>query len=128
MTNKQPDPLRVADELLNPNEWFPNPTMLEKQAANLLRTQHAEIERLSAAIKWEQNRAERIGTHGPGCEKWGSAHFECALRAIERKDALLRQALEALASAGVAMRIGHMRLQAIDNTSAAVEAITKELQ
>lgn len=73
--------------------------------AHLLRTQHeriaaleAENKRLNDALKWEQNRAERIGTHGPGCEKWGPAHYECALRAIERKDALLRKCLKHVAS------------------------------
>ena len=87
MTDKQPDALEMATELEEDGRW---------RHANLIRTQHAEIERLNACIKWEQSRAERIGTHGPGCEKWGSAHFECALRAIERKDALLRQCLDAL--------------------------------
>lgn len=51
----------------------------------------AEIERLTAALQYEQHRAGGIGTHGPDCHTWGPQHYECAMREIER----LREALKA---------------------------------
>ena len=42
-----------------------------------------EIERLQRALRYEENRFGRIGTHGPDCWKWGPSHYECALRHIE---------------------------------------------
>ena len=53
-----------------------------------------EIERLTAALQWEQSRAERLGTHGPGCADWGPSHYECAIR---ERDDLRRQLDEARA-------------------------------
>lgn len=42
----------------------------------------AEIDRLDRALKYEEHRFSRIGTHGPGCELWGPSHYECAVRAL----------------------------------------------
>jgi hypothetical protein len=46
----------------------------------------AEVERLNKALTWEQNRSERIGTHGPGCHTWGSQHYECLLRKFNEEN------------------------------------------
>ena len=39
---------------------------------------------------------DRQITHALGCWGWGPRHYECAVWQIERDEALLRQALEAL--------------------------------
>jgi len=51
-----------------------------------------EIERLTAALQYEQHRADRQGTHGDGCADWGPSHYECAIR---ERDELRRQLAEA---------------------------------
>jgi hypothetical protein len=48
--------------------------------------------RLNKALTWEQNRSERIGTHGPGCHTWGPAHYECLLRVNAELEEALRVA------------------------------------
>lgn len=47
----------------------------------------AEIERLNAALQYEQHRAGRIGTHGPDCSTWGPQHYECALHDLKAAEA-----------------------------------------
>ena len=42
-----------------------------------------ELKRLQQALHYEQWLAGRQGTHGPGCWKWGPAHYRCALNHIE---------------------------------------------
>jgi len=44
----------------------------------------AENARLTDALRLEENKANRIGTHGEDCWTWGPSHYECALREIER--------------------------------------------
>ncbi|CAB4189862.1 hypothetical protein UFOVP1288_20 [uncultured Caudovirales phage] len=45
----------------------------------------AQIERLTSALHYEENRLNRIGTHGERCFSWGPQHYECALQEIKRQ-------------------------------------------
>jgi len=56
----------------------------QRQWGDDLRTAADEIERLRKALRYEQHILSREGTHGPDCATWGPAHYECAMREIER--------------------------------------------
>jgi chromosome segregation ATPase len=79
--------------------WLDSDNLLEEAQAEIerlhakdqhwnahLRTAQAEIKRLTACLKWEQNWLERVGTHSPGCWQWGPGHYLCAIRHIEEME------------------------------------------
>ena len=116
MTDKQPEALRLAQDLMGifiSEEIHANKA---QQIAALLRTQHAEIERLNAAATDSNLILERAQ----------AANLEM-LAAIERKDALLRQALAFLDRYVQEVPLGHQpHMMALDALTF-VETAKKEL-
>jgi hypothetical protein len=64
-----------------------------------------ENERLNKALKWEQHRSGRVGTHSPGCWAWGPQHYECAIQHIAALDKEIESA---------ALIVGEIRKDLID--------------
>jgi hypothetical protein len=106
MTDKQPDALRLADEVDEVAQTFPD--MAEVSA--MIRTQHKQI----AAYKLlTESQEAQLSQHRAQADKFREAIATLQSEreanailtaAIERKDTLLRQALEAYeADDGVAM-------------------------
>ena len=78
MTQELIERLRLLEQDHEPDRW---PAIRMRDVYALLE----EIDRLNNAIKYEQHRVERIGTHGLGCSEWGPNHYECALREVENQ-------------------------------------------
>ena len=121
MTDKQPEALRVADELEAPIGTMTSYAAAQ-QAAAMLRTQHKQI----AAYKLlTESQEAQLSQHRAQADKFREAIATLQSEreanailtaAVERKDALLRRVLEAYeADDGVAM-------------SFVTTNITKELQ
>ena len=57
-----------------------------------------EIERLRGALRYQDARDGRIGTHHPSCWSWGHSHYECATAEVERLRSLINRAVAGYAT------------------------------
>jgi len=71
------DAERIAQELVEAIDGFPQATKLEQEAAALLRSQAAEIERLREALRGFYNNSLKAD--------WPSDIYEAARAALENK-------------------------------------------
>lgn len=74
------DIVEMLRQGLEEHEMMAMGHVLFDHAAAEIEELRSEVERLNKALKWEQYRSERVGTHGPDCWRWGHQHYECAMR------------------------------------------------
>ena len=87
------------DLVMQQHEWQEALRTLDSErAVNALMTE--EMRRIESCLRYEQHLAERIGTHEPGCEMWGPAHYECAVRALKAAEARAERCAKAAHDAG----------------------------
>lgn len=84
----------------------------------------AELDRLRSALRYQEDRDGRIGTHGPGCYAWGHGHYECALAEVERlrKDAGRSQKVEAAAALLLREHLDNVEVHPCDRDSDRIRA------
>lgn len=72
---------------------------LHEQEGDEIERLKVENLRLNAAMRWEQNRTGRIGTHGANCHLWGHQHYECLVREYDTAQSRVRELEAVLAQA-----------------------------